>query len=406
EPEAPLVVPRAPRVQFTLPTREASTPRPITAGNPKFAKSLAQTRATLRKLVDTYGRNPQSPWAIAHAMLALGPEMDVPGFEGSAVDFLAENYGQPHTVGTDELWTFPPRVGQQLVDVHTDLLLKAFTEGGLSPDRKVTVRGKETTLGELYRRSLYRAWVDLETGRTGYMDRAFNDAPWSLQALTAWAPTHLQYMAEGDHPMRLQDLTRGLRETIARETKVMKQARDAGKFIQKDARKGFFRYTCGGQHMLQGLTYAVARGFGNAADKHEVCEQIELLRWRTDLELQTVDPIIEQGTPDIQILLNVQRLKYLGHNLETVHKAAAMGVCELTDPQVAASQRVARELVRTVQDLGTLGAFGDLSIIARDPRYARMRQGGGAQVVLDLIGDSAHAIRGIDMATGEGVIRY
>lgn len=398
--EQPLV----PKVQFSVPTRRAATPAPVGADDPALAKALSAAKASLKQLVDRQGRNPQNPWAIAHAMLVFGPEMTIPGYEQPAVDFLAEHYGEPVQIGQETLWTFPSRKGDQLVDVHTDLLLKGFTEGGLAPDREVVVDGQPTFLGALYRRSLYRAWAN--DGRTGFRGHDMNDVPWALQALTAWAPTHLEYRAENGQSMRLQDLTRELRQTIARETRDMKAARDAGQSMKKDIRQGFFKYTCGGQHMLQGLAYAVGRGFGNDADRHEVCEQIDLLGWRTDVELGTVDPIIATSGTEVKILLHVQRLKYLGHTLETVHKAAAMGVCELTDEQRKASRRVAAELVETVEALDQMGAFTDLDRIARDPRFASIRKGGGQQVVLDLIGDAAHAVRGIDMATGEGTILY
>ncbi|MEN0063047.1 MAG: hypothetical protein AAGA48_12910 [Myxococcota bacterium] len=400
----PPAVPKVPYVQWSLPSRKGKTPNPLGRTDKNLKKQLGIVRARLVKLVRERGRNPLSPWAVAHAMLALGPELTLQGVNRPAIDYLAEEYGRRTRVGRDELWRFPPKVGNQLVDVHTDLLLKAFTEGGLSPDRAVVVAGEPTTLGELYRNSLHRAWVDGR--RTGFQERGFNDAPWALQALSAWAPKDLSWTAQGGHEMTLQDFTRALRNVIASETAEMKAARNAGASMKKDTRKGFFKYTCGGQHMLQGLTYAVARGFGDEADKTEVCDQIELLTWRIDVELNAIDPLIRQGTPQIQLLLLVQRLKFLGHTLETVHKAAAMGVCSLTSEQVAASERVARELVLTVDGLNRLGAFDNLDRIAVDRGFERLRKGGGSQILLDMIGDSAHAIRGIDMATGKGSILY
>jgi len=405
EPEvARKATPLVPKVQYALPTRNASTPVPIGSLDKEIGKALSKSRKPLYDVVESRGRDPENPWAIAHAMLVLGPEMTVPGSDKPAYQYLAERWGQPVQLGTERLWTFPPRQGQQIVDVHTDLLLKAFTEGGLKPDHEVEVGGQPATLGDLYRRSLFRTWVAGD--RTGFRGRGLNDAPWALQALTSWAPTHLRYTAENGSTMRLQDVTRALREAIARDTADMKAARDAGRTMKKDTRRGFFSYTCGGQHALQGLSYAVARGFGNDADKHEVCEQLKLLGWRTDVELGTVDPLIATGTPEIKLLLNVQRLKYLGHTLETVHKAAAMGVCELDDAMKQAQVRAASELAATVSALDKMQAFDSLDAIERNPAFAQMRQGGGHQVVLDLIGDSAHAIRGIDMATGEGTILY
>jgi len=403
--ERPAPVQQAPKVQFVPPKREASTPVPVTDGDGPLAEALRGSRARLLGPVERYGPDPESPWAVAHAMLALGPEMAIPGTDQPAVDHLAATYGQPLRVGRERLWTFPPKRGGHLVDVHTDLLLKAFTEGGLPPDRAVTVAGEPTTLGDLYRYSLFRAWTDGE-GSTGFQGGGFRDAPWALQALATWAPPHLTWTAENGRRMQLDDLTRGLREAIARDTAFMKAAHAEDRTMQKDIRRGFFGWTCGGQHALQGLTYAVARGFGNAADKKEVCDQVDLLGWRTDVELGTLDPLIASSDEPIQVLMYVQRLKYLGHTLETVHKAAAMGVCELTEAQRRHSHRVARELVRTVAGLTELGAFDRLEEFAANPAFDPIRKGGGRQVMLDLIGDSAHAIRGIDMATGTGTIRY
>lgn len=402
-PAARQVVP-APTITWSLPTRNATTPVPVAKGHPALGQDLARIRKPLQAIVERHGPDPKSPWAVAHAMLALGPEVPLNGVDKPAIDYLAERYGQRKKVGDTLLWTFPPSEGPHLVDVHTDLLLKAFTEGGLTPDRPVTVQNRSTTLGDLYRYSLRRAWVD--GARTGFREKTFNDAPWALQALTAWAPTDLTYTAVGNRDMTLQKLTHALREIIARETAPMKAARDAGRTMQKDTRQGFFRYTCGGQHALQGLTYAVARGFGDDVDRAETCDQLDLLQWRIDVELSAVDQFLADAPPQLQILLFVQRLKFLGHTLETVHKAAAMEVCELSDTQRAADRRVAKELIRTVDALSTLEAFDDLDAIRRDPAYDRMRRGGGQQVALDLIGDSAHAIRGIDMATGKGSIRY
>ena len=84
-----------------------------------------------------------------------------------------------------------------------------------------------------------------------------------------------------------------------------------------------------------------------------------------------------------------------------------MGLCELDDAQVAASQRVARELVATVDQLGELGIFTSLDALRTDATVGRYRAPERAeQVYLDVIGDAAHAVRGIDLATGAGAIRY
>lgn len=392
-----------PVVAFEPATQEGRTPHPITKGQPALARDLAASRAVLEAAVREHGRDPNNPWAVSHAMLALGPDLELTNGK-PAVDFLFETYAAFVEVGGEKVPAFPPSKGSIRIEPHTDLLLKAFAEGGLSPDRAVTVAGTPTTLGQLYRHSLWRAW--LKGTSTGFTGGTYNDAPWALQALATWAPRGLTWKAKGGRDMSMSSFSHRLAETLREETAELSAAKELGQIIKKDTRRGIFRYTCGGQHLLQGVAYAVARGFELPGDRDEICRQLELLSWRIDVELSAIDPLIETGERPIQIVLLAQRLKFLGHSLETVHKIAATGVCSLTAEQVAASQRVARELVITVDKLEALGVWSDLGAIKTDTTLERYRMGGAEQVYLDFIGDAAHAVRGIDMATGAGVLRY
>ncbi len=411
EPRAPRPAPApppkvvTPTIAFDLPTREAKTPAPITKGQPTLAKDLGSVRDLLRKIVEDHGRDPENPWAITHAMLALGPDLELTNGK-RAIDWLFTEYAKVVPVSDGELLTFPARRGSIRIEPHTDLVLKALTEGGVRPDREVTVDGKSFEVAALYKRSLLRAWVRGQA--TGFREGTYNDAPWALQGLAAWAPAGLKWNAEGGRTMTMSGFAHRLVEVLDHETKSMAEAMAAGQSMQKDTRRGLFRYTCGGQHLLQGAAYAVARGFHGEgeADQQEICEQLEILKWRIDVELGAIDPLIQKGDRPIQIVLLGQRLKFLGHTLETVHKIGALGLCPLDAAQVEASQRVARELVTTVGALGQLGVWSNLGAIREDRSLERYRMGGAEQVYLDFVGDAAHAVRGIDMATGEGVIRY
>jgi hypothetical protein len=94
--------------------------------------------------------------------------------------------------------------------------------------------------------------------------------------------------------------------------------------------------------------------------------------------------------------LRIQRLKFLGHFVETMHKLAAYGL--LTDsPELRTALAQARgELATTVITIASKGWFGDAlsSIRAADE-----------QAYLDLLGDSAHALRGLRLSTGEGTVQ-
>ncbi|MEQ1572477.1 MAG: hypothetical protein ABMA64_43050, partial [Myxococcota bacterium] len=365
---------------------------------------LAHARAVLEKVVTDHARDPENPWAIVHGMLALGPEMKLAN-GADPVDWMFEHHAEVDAVGGEELIAFPAARGATLIEPHTDLILKALTEAGVRPDRAVTVAGRPFVVGQLYRSSLARAWV--ADGRTGFQEGGFNDTPWALQALTAWAPTDLAWQSDS-HPMTLGAFTDAVVDQLVVETREMVAAQDAGQILQKDTRRGLFGYTCGGQHLLQGAAFAVGRGFGAPADRDRLCRQLGLLRWRIDVELSAIDPILTRPgvDPNIQLVLLSQRLKFLGHWLETTHKFGAFGVCALGPEDDAASARVANELVRTVAALDSLGVWADVSAVQQNRALDPIRKNGARQVYLDLVGDSAHAVHGIDLATGVASVAY
>ena len=395
----------APKVEFALPEREVRTPAPITKGQPALAKDLARIRKTLHQVVTEEARDPYNPWAVGHALLALGPDVELSNGK-NAVDWLFSEYAQPVKVGEETLLTFPAMKGAIRVEPHSDLLLKAFTEIGLEPTREVKVGEQTFTLADLYRHSLWRAWI--KGTSTGFRGGNFNDAPWALQGLATWAPPGLAWRAKGGRNVSLAYMTHILAEVLREETKEMRAAMEAGTTMQKDTRRGLFRYTCGGQHLLQGVAYNVARGFHieDGSDNKEICRQLDLMVWRIDVELDAIDPHIRSGERPIKVVLLSQRMKFLGHALETVHKIGALGLCPLDDKQVKASQRVARELVFTVDALNELGILSTLKEVRKDRELGQFRPGGAEQLYLDLVGDAAHAVRGIDLATGKGTVRY
>ncbi|MCB9687305.1 MAG: hypothetical protein H6738_14130 [Alphaproteobacteria bacterium] len=388
-----------PVVAFRMPKQTGRTPQPLAA-----SPELKAARDRLRQVVMDHARDPNNPWAVVHGMLALGVAEPLTNGR-DPVDWLFETYGQIREVEGTPLLGFPTSQGAVRVEPHTDLILKALAEGGVAPDRQVMVKGRSFQVAELYRGSLEKAWVKGTT--TSFQDNEFNDTPWALQGLATWAPAELEWTAAGGRKMTMDGFTDAIVEVLVHETRTLTAARAAGQTVQKDTRQGIFRYTCGGQHLIQGAAYAVARGYGDPAHRQTMCDQKDLLRWRIDVELAALDPALQSGQYDAatNTLLLTQRLKFLGHWLETTHKMLAMGLCPPTPEDAAATKRVADEIVRTVAALEQLGAFTAMPTMTTDPAYAKVPRG-PEQLFLDLVGDSAHAVRGIDLATGAGTIAY
>jgi hypothetical protein len=388
-----------PEASPVLPEREATLPQPLATW-----PELLAARKVLADAVHTHGRDPDNPWAVGHAMLALGPDIELTNGV-KAADHLFAAYAEWVELPGDDGVAFPRKRGDIRIEPHSDLLLKALTEGGVAPDRQVAVGNKVTEPSRLWRHSVRRAWVD--GSRTGF--DSMNDLPWALQGIAHWAPPELSWTAVGGRSMSLTGLTHDATVHLKGQSQQLLAAKAAGQVPQKDG-KGILGYTCGGHHFVQGVAHAHARGFGADDDRALICEQQELMRWRIDHELGSIDPLLAQhGTTDknVAIVLLDQRLKFLGHYLETASKLGAYQLCEWTDADAKALKRAADELVRTVQALDGLGVYALQAVRSNrglDPY--RANSGGAEQVYLDLLGDAAHAVRGIDLATGQGVVRY
>ena len=342
-------------------------------------------------MVDRYGADPSNPWAVGHAMLARGPELQLTNGQ-PALPYLFSTYAETFPVGEGELIRFPKTQGDTRVEPHTDLMLKVFTEAGVSPEQPVTVQGKAFTVADLYRGAVIQSGLDPRTNRSNYSGT--NDIPWSLQALSAWAPKGLRWTSLDGISMSLDDLSTFSTTVLVTESKPLFEAMQANADFQKDG-KGIFAYTCGGAHLLQGTAYSIERGFGPELGPQFLDEQVKLMFYRLPRELLLYDQLMQKA-PQHTVLLLVQRLKFTGHFLETMHKLAAMGVYTPDAEQKVLLEGAAKQVVLTTAALEQQAAFEAMDALRTDQE----------QVYLDIIGDSSHAINGLLLAQGKREVRY
>ena len=164
--------PRFPEVVWSLPQRQGMSPARIPANYPE----IQRTRSILYRVVRNHSLDPGNPWAISHGMLALGPDVELANGV-NAVDHLFREYAEPVEGGRRKLIRFPPSKGNIRIEPHADLILKALAESGVSPRRKVDVGESTYEVGDLYRHSVSRLWVDGRDISNGDWD----DTPWTLQ---------------------------------------------------------------------------------------------------------------------------------------------------------------------------------------------------------------------------------
>lgn len=363
------------------PARVGSVSRPVPE-LPDYDRALS----TLSAVVERYAGDPDNPWAIMHGVLARGPEFRLADGRGGLAHVFAA-YAEPRAFGALTLLAFPRSREEKPVEPHADLVLKNLAEVGVDPAASFPVGAGVATAADLYRATLLKTWIRISENKLSF--DGFNDMPWGLQALATWAPSdELRWVAEDGSSMDLDDFTDFTVAVLHKESKFMFQAMAAG---QEFERKGqpLFSYACGGAHMVQGASFAVARGFGRPESRKAVAAQAGLLLYRLPIELRIYDDAMKKMRQHRQKLL-VQRLKFLGHWLETMSKLEILGLFTPDDVQRATIEGAAQNLVITVKAIEDEGLFGDMAgVRSRDE-----------QLYLDLVGDSAHAIRGLELALG------
>jgi len=373
-----------------------SVPAPSPSGTARRIEPAVETseaiRRTHRRLDHTvrkHALNPNLPWAIGHALVALGPSITLDN-GADAVEWLFSEYGQRVAIGDEWGVVFPERKGNILVEAHPSLVLKAITDSGVDPKTPVTVAGAPQVVGDLYRGVLATEWFDSETNRSSH--GKVNDTVWSLFALTSWSDPGTHWTNSEGRTSHLDGLTNFVAKSLRADTRFLAESMEKGTPFAKRG-QGIFQYTCGGAHLIQAVVHAQLRGFGETADEGSFSEQLRLLMHRLPIELAQIDAAMKLSPPHA-IPLAVQRLKLTGHTLETLGRVAASG--HPNAPTQDDLALVIRELVTSVELLERLEVFEQLDVTATENH----------QLFLDVVGDSAHALRGLAIAQGQQAVHY
>ncbi len=387
---APPVLPAAPRVWTVenvrelvprAPTRSATVVKPVPA-LPDYERALA----TLSSVVERHAGDPENAWAIMHGVLARGPEFRLVD-EREGIHHVFAAYAESRPFGSLALPVFPREREGRPVEPHADLVLKTLTEAGVSPSASFPVGADVATPADLYRATLLKTWLQVDQNALSY--DGFNDMPWGVQALAAWAPDEeLRWVAENGTEMDMDVLTDFTAAVLTSESKFMFAAMKAGAPFERKGQP-LFGYACGGAHLVQGASFAVARGFGRPESRAAVAAQVPLLFYRLPIELRIYDQAMQRMRQHRTKLL-VQRMKFLGHWLETISKFQALGFFAPDAQQSQVIEGAAQNLAITVKSLEDGGTFADIGTL----------RAADEQLYLDVVGDSAHAIRGLELALG------
>jgi hypothetical protein len=164
-------------------------------------------------------------------------------------------------------------------------------------------------------------------------------------------------------------------------------AMDAGQPEVPKRKQGLYAHPCGGIHLVQAVFHwarfpQVRKAWGKRLER-----QVAVLGWRLGSERRQYEAALQAAPAPYHRRLLVQMVKFYGHFLETFGRLRVEKGWKWTaqDKQrVATARALLDDAVRRLQ---ALGAFDQYEEVVRMDR----------QVALDLVGDSCHAIHGLDL---------
>ena len=190
----------------------------------------------------------------------------------------------------------------------------------------------------------------------------------------------------------LESLTDVVATALHADTRFLAKAKATNSAFTK-RRQGVFKYTCGGAHLMQGVFHAHIQGIGSRMTERGLEEQVTLLLYRLPIELEQIDSAIESN-PQYKVPLAVQRLKLTGHTLETLSRISVSEHPKAPHP--ATLEPVIEEVIKSVELLSQFSVYKHLHIAKTENH----------QLFLDVVGDSAHALRGLNIAYGDQAVFY
>lgn len=358
---------------------------------PPRAATKAEVEATINSLtlaVKKGAADPKSPWALAHGLVAFGPEFAAA--DGRSATTVIVSFAEPKEVGGEKLWLFPETKGNEPVEPHRFLLVKTLLELGVPLDT-----GFATSTGEKV--TLRRLVADLRIlAQPPKTDADFHHVAWQISALASGVEREPKDTTATAllSPLIEQGLAR-----LEADQKIVEgysgppdKAFDEGSPLNaaKREKSGIYGHSCGGLHLLQALLSAVAVR-GSEDDKRRMRRQLGVLLYRYELERPAYASLLARH-PEQGLLIRLQQQKFFGHLVETLTLARSLG---LTLPETEGGKKIDQTVRMAAAD--EVDAAGQLiggGVYERLDSIRKDRQ----QTYLDLIGDGCHALRGLRRA--------
>ncbi len=322
-------------------------------------------------------RSPENTWALIHALLVYPKDLELPGHDISLVDAVL-SMATTVEVGGRTVPTFTGRAQDGTPrEPHANQVVMLLLLAGVELDYPFEADGKQFTVRDLVESALWRFEPPKDDG--------WEHEAWTLIAL-AHAGRHSRDPSFVNHKGQRfdgQDLVKRAADHLNREMEFIEHARSTGAELQK-RREGVHSHPCGGLHLASAPAIWMIDTEVREALLASMERAATTLAWRAVAEHEIYEKAREEH-PGHGLMVTAQEMKFYGHWLETMADIRNAGI-EVDQESIDKSIAF---LVEAVERLDGYGTFGRMEEI-------RQRR---AQTYRDLIGDAAHALRGLRLWT-------
>ncbi len=343
--------------------------------------TLGGTASILKGIIHEYARLDDDPWALMHAVRAMGRDFTIKG--QNAVDFLCSGFLKHKTVAGKAYLYMP--VEQE---GHTNTFLKTILEAGVSPSHPFQLDGKRYTVGDLVNSAKALFTFDPKT-----INR--DDLAWSLIAFSLQIPPGADTWTNVDgHQVRFSDGIRLGFDTLDDTTRQFRSAKERG--VMPDANDKIVDFTCGGTHLVYGLASCVANGHREDHFPKRLKEHLDLMVWRLEADGYLMERFYREAPPPqgnppgwekvYALYHNDAKIKFYGHSFEILSYVRHRRLFTHTPAQGRAIEKAGTTLANAVRAIKGV----DLFEVRRTNR----------RLFHLLVGDCCHAYHGIHLVPG------
>lgn len=287
------------------------------SADPSRTERWTAARHEFTQRIAREARENESPWAIAHALLALGDTLE---WEGKrAVPRLRERWLRVKGDGEARRVGFRLVRAETLGEQHPHLVLKNLAERGMGSDLVEELVGSAAR--DFRAPSTWQDW---------------NDVAWLVEGL-AWRNAPPPPL--GEQRIDVRELAVGMLERLeAADERIEAELAKGPRRFERPSGEGdleaagTYAYTCGGLHVLQALLKSAERGWLDDRERERLAARVVTFARRLEAECAFRDREFQRAVaagaePTVaRRMRSMFLLKLVGHGLEIAARTRSAGL--------------------------------------------------------------------------------